>query len=67
MVKYFFDTNKPVAAVCHGAQLLAAAGEYGKCKAINSLNYFSYIMCAISLLTIHPVLVLSSFEKLLIR
>jgi protease I len=26
MVKHFFDTNKPVAAVCHGAQLLAAAG-----------------------------------------
>jgi protease I len=26
MVKHFFDTNKPVAAVCHGAQLLAGAG-----------------------------------------
>ena len=26
MVKHFFDANKPVAAVCHGAQLLAAAG-----------------------------------------
>lgn len=26
MVKHFFDTNKPVAAVCHGAQILAAAG-----------------------------------------
>jgi len=25
-VKHFFDANKPVAAVCHGAQLLAAAG-----------------------------------------
>jgi protease I len=25
-VKHFFDTNKPVAAVCHGAQLLAGAG-----------------------------------------
>jgi len=25
MVKYFFTTNKPVAAICHGAQLLAAA------------------------------------------
>lgn len=25
MVRYFFDVNKPVAAVCHGAQLLAAA------------------------------------------
>ena len=26
MVQHFFDTNKPVAAVCHGAQLLAGAG-----------------------------------------
>lgn len=26
MVKHFFDENKPVAAICHGAQLLAAAG-----------------------------------------
>jgi protease I len=26
MVKHFFETNKPVAAICHGAQLLAAAG-----------------------------------------
>ncbi|MFT0851413.1 DJ-1/PfpI family protein [Achromobacter sp. F4_2707] len=26
MVRHFFDANKPVAAVCHGAQLLAAAG-----------------------------------------
>ena len=26
MVKHFFDANKPVAAVCHGAQLLAGAG-----------------------------------------
>lgn len=26
MVKHFFDDNKPVAAVCHGAQILAAAG-----------------------------------------
>jgi protease I len=25
MVKHFFDTKKPVAAVCHGAQILAAA------------------------------------------
>ncbi|WP_018689509.1 DJ-1/PfpI family protein [Ahrensia kielensis] len=25
MVKHFFDDNKPVAAVCHGAQILAAA------------------------------------------
>jgi len=26
VVQHFFDTNKPVAAVCHGAQLLAGAG-----------------------------------------
>lgn len=26
IVKHFFETNKPVAAVCHGAQILAAAG-----------------------------------------
>ena len=25
-VRHFFDTDKPVAAICHGAQLLAAAG-----------------------------------------
>ncbi len=25
-VRHFFDTGKPVAALCHGAQLLAAAG-----------------------------------------
>ncbi len=24
-VRYFFDTNKPVAAICHGAQILSAA------------------------------------------
>lgn len=26
LVRHFFDADKPVAAVCHGAQLLAAAG-----------------------------------------
>lgn len=26
MVRHFFETEKPVAAICHGAQLLAAAG-----------------------------------------
>ncbi|WP_417249873.1 DJ-1/PfpI family protein [Celeribacter sp.] len=26
MVRHFFDADKPVAAICHGAQLLAAAG-----------------------------------------
>ena len=25
MVRHFFEANKPVAAVCHGAQMLAAA------------------------------------------
>jgi protease I len=34
-IKHFFDTNKPVAAICHGAQLLTAAGvlENRKCSA----------------------------------
>jgi protease I len=26
LVRHFFETNKPVAAICHGAQILAAAG-----------------------------------------
>lgn len=26
MIRHFFETDKPVAAICHGAQLLAAAG-----------------------------------------
>lgn len=26
MVRHFFETNKPVAAICHGAQILTAAG-----------------------------------------
>lgn len=26
MIQHFFETNKPVAAICHGAQLLSAAG-----------------------------------------
>ena len=26
MVRHFFEANKPVACICHGAQLLAAAG-----------------------------------------
>ncbi len=35
MVKAFFADNRPVAAICHGAQLLAAAGvlEGRKCSA----------------------------------
>ena len=26
MVRHFFEADKPIAVVCHGAQLLAAAG-----------------------------------------
>ncbi|MBM6551555.1 DJ-1/PfpI family protein [Marinomonas ostreistagni] len=35
MVKHFFEADKPVAAICHGAQLLASAGvlEGKKCSA----------------------------------
>lgn len=35
IVRHFFDAKKPVAAVCHGAQLLAAAGvlKGRKCSA----------------------------------
>ncbi len=35
IVRHFFTTNKPVAAICHGAQLLAAAGVLSgrKCSA----------------------------------
>ncbi len=41
MIRHFFDSNKPVAAICHGAQMLAAAGvikgrtcsAYPACKA----------------------------------
>lgn len=35
MVKHFFETEKPVAAICHGAQILAAAGvlKGRKCSA----------------------------------
>jgi protease I len=35
MVRHFFETNKPVAAICHGAQLLTAAGvlEGRRCSA----------------------------------
>jgi protease I len=29
MVKHFGSTNKPIAAICHGAQVLAAAGVVG--------------------------------------
>ncbi|MDC8804844.1 DJ-1/PfpI family protein [Halomonas pacifica] len=35
LVRHFFDADKPVAAICHGAQLLAAAGvlEGRRCAA----------------------------------
>lgn len=35
LVRHFFDAKKPVAAICHGAQVLAAAGvlEGRKCSA----------------------------------
>jgi protease I len=39
-VRHFFDTNKPVAAVCHGAQLLAAAGV------LNGRTCSAYPACA---------------------
>lgn len=29
LVRHFFDAGKPVAAICHGAQILAAAGVLG--------------------------------------
>jgi protease I len=39
MVKHFFDTKKPVAAVCHGAQILAAA------KVISGRKVSAYPAC----------------------
>jgi protease I len=35
MVRHFAETNKPIAAICHGAQLLTAAGvvEGRQCNA----------------------------------
>ena len=49
-VRHFFDANKPVAAVCHGAQLLAGAGvlkgrtcsAYPACRAEVELAGGSY-------------------------
>jgi protease I len=29
MVRHFFTADKPVAAICHGAQILSAAGVLG--------------------------------------
>ncbi len=54
-VKHFFDTNKPVAAICHGAQLLAAArvlegrtcSAYPACRAEVELAQGKYAEIAI--------------------
>jgi protease I len=56
MVRHFFDAKKPVAAICHGAQLLAAAGvlkgricsAYPACKAEVILAGASYPEIAIN-------------------
>ncbi|MEP2947342.1 MAG: DJ-1/PfpI family protein [Lentilitoribacter sp.] len=40
MVRHFFDENKPVAAICHGAQLLVAAGV------LSGKNCSAYPACA---------------------
>ena len=55
MVKYFFETNKPVAAICHAAQLLAGAGvlrnrtcsAYPACRAEVELAGGTYAEIAI--------------------
>ena len=54
-VRHFFDTNKPVAAVCHGAQLLAGAGvlkgrtcsAYPACRAEVELAGGTYAAIAV--------------------
>ncbi|AVP58784.1 DJ-1/PfpI family protein [Pulveribacter suum] len=54
-VRYFFDTNKPVATVCHGAQLLAGAGvlkgrhcsAYPACRAEVELAGGTYVDIAV--------------------
>ena len=40
-VKHFFDTDKPVAAICHGPQILAAAGVLSgrTCSAYPACRY----------------------------
>jgi protease I len=40
MVKYFHDTGKPIASLCHGPQLLATAG------AIKGKKVSAYPACA---------------------
>lgn len=39
-VRHFFETNKPVASVCHGAQILSAAGV------LDGRNCAAYPACA---------------------
>lgn len=54
-VRHFFDANKPVAAICHGAQLLAAAkvlegrrcSAYPACRAEVELAHGKYAEIAI--------------------
>ena len=54
-VQHFFETNKPVAAICHGAQLLAAArvlegrtcSAYPACRAEVELAHGKYAEIAI--------------------
>ncbi|MCC6659226.1 MAG: DJ-1/PfpI family protein [Rhodocyclaceae bacterium] len=56
LVRHFFDTKKPVAAICHGAQVLAAAGvlkgrkcsAYPACRAEVELAGGSYADIAIT-------------------
>jgi protease I len=56
MVRHFFGANKPVAAICHGAQLLAAANvlsgrkcsAYPACRAEVELAQGSYAEIAIT-------------------
>jgi protease I len=59
MVRHFFDAKKPVAAICHGAQILAAAGvlkgrscsAYPACRAEVELAGGSYADIAIAAAT----------------
>ncbi|MBI4755968.1 MAG: DJ-1/PfpI family protein [Betaproteobacteria bacterium] len=55
MVRHFFTTSKPVATICHGAQLLAAAGvlegrrcsAYPACRAEVELAHGRYAEIAV--------------------
>jgi protease I len=56
IVRHFFDTKKPVAAICHGAQILAAAkvlegkrcSAYPACRPEVELGHGTYADIAIS-------------------